>query len=72
MEKSEENENFDSYLKTPIKGGESSRGNDHQSINQQQFITSNSLVIPVEFFKLLLFLQYFVISVFLMKYNNFS
>ena len=33
---------------------------------------SSSLVIPIEFFKLLLFMQYFVILVFLVKYNNFS
>ena len=56
MEKSEEVENFDSYSKTPIKEGESSQGKDHQSINQQQLITSSSLVILVEFFKLILFL----------------
>ena len=65
-------QDLSSSLRTPIKEGELSRGRDQQLINQQQWITSCSLVILVEFFKFLLFLQYFVILVFLVKYNNFS
>ena len=64
-------QDLSSSLRTPIKEGELSRGRDQQLINQQQWITSCSLVILVEFFKFLLFLQYFVILVFLVKYNNF-